>query len=218
MLCAPRVNATSRHQPWSTYAVYLTTVSHWAFVWDTLLVYFFLDMATPWQSDTRDIGLAMLIGWMFLSKFVKLLGHYIRYPADFFLLPVSIGFGYLHGLIKGYAMLSLNVVSPPSFALLPHPNFAASLTGHESDDIRRLILKLSIDCVGKPRGRRRRRCVPHETGQPKASRGPRFPTDYCVLHAVTMAGFYDAGLLFRWLLHGYSISLALAAPRSALIQ
>lgn len=56
----------------------------------------------------------MLLGWMFLSKFIKLMGHYIRYPVDFFLLPVSIMFGYLHGLIKAKAMLSLNVVSPPS--------------------------------------------------------------------------------------------------------
>lgn len=47
---------------------------------------------------------------MFMSKFIKLMGHYIRYPVDFLLLPVSIIFGYLHGLIKVYAMLSLNVV------------------------------------------------------------------------------------------------------------
>lgn len=106
------VNTAGRHQPWSTYAVYLTTVSHWALVWDTLLIYFFFDMAKTWHHESRDIGLAILAGWMFSSKFVKLLGHYIRYPGDFLLLPVSILFGYFHGFIKGYAMLSLNVVSP----------------------------------------------------------------------------------------------------------
>lgn len=47
---------------------------------------------------------------MFVSKFIKLMGHYIRYPVDFLLLPISILFGYLHGIIKAYAMLSLNVV------------------------------------------------------------------------------------------------------------
>lgn len=47
---------------------------------------------------------------MFVSKFIKLLGHYIRYPADFLLLPVSIFFGYFHGLIKLYAAFTLNVV------------------------------------------------------------------------------------------------------------
>lgn len=86
-------------------------MSHWALVWDCLLVYLYFDMAKHWQSDSREAGLAILASWMFLSKFLKLLGHYIRYPVDFLLLPVSILFGYFHGLIKGYAMLSLNVVS-----------------------------------------------------------------------------------------------------------
>jgi hypothetical protein len=48
---------------------------------------------------------------MFISKFIKLLGHYIRYPVDILLLPVSILFGYFHGGIKMYAVLTLNVVS-----------------------------------------------------------------------------------------------------------
>lgn len=56
------------------------------------------------------MGFILLMGWMFVTKFIKLLGHYIRYPVDFLLLPISILFGYLHGLIKVYAMLSLNVV------------------------------------------------------------------------------------------------------------
>ena len=55
-----------------------------------------------------------------MSKFIKLLGHYIRYPVDFILLPISIIFGYLHGLIKAKAMLSLNVVSLPVFQSLQH--------------------------------------------------------------------------------------------------
>ncbi len=48
---------------------------------------------------------------MLISKFIKLLGHYIRYPIDFLFLPLSILFGYFHGFIKLYAMLTLNVVS-----------------------------------------------------------------------------------------------------------
>jgi hypothetical protein len=48
---------------------------------------------------------------MFISKFIKLLGHYVRYPVDILLLPVSILFGYFHGGIKMYAVLTLNVVS-----------------------------------------------------------------------------------------------------------
>lgn len=61
---------------------------------------------------------------MFVSKFIKLLGHYIRYPADLVLLPVSILFGYFHGLIKLYAACTLNVVSVPPCQAAPcssHP-------------------------------------------------------------------------------------------------
>lgn len=115
------VDGASRCQPWSAYAVYLTTVSHWAVLWDCLLIYLYFDMAGSWPRESQELGFAMLVGWIFMSKFLKLLGHYIRHPIDFLLLPVSILFGYFHGLIKGYAMLSLNVVSLASFSLLRPP-------------------------------------------------------------------------------------------------
>lgn len=63
---------------------------------------------------------------MFVSKFIKLVGHYIRYPVDVLLLPVSILFGYLHGIIKIYAVLTLNVVSSKisKYTALPsHPSY-----------------------------------------------------------------------------------------------
>lgn len=74
--------------------------------------------------------------WMFVSKFIKLVGHYIRYPVDGLLLPVSILFGYLHGIIKIYAVLTLNVVSskihsppfPPSTFLLQRPWWFTTLS------------------------------------------------------------------------------------------
>lgn len=103
-----------RYQPWSTYAVHLTTLTHWALACDCLLVYLYLQGTTQWDQHTRTFGLVALVAWVFLSKFVKLIGHYIRYPVDFLLLPISIFFGYFHSLaIKVYAMLSLNVVSRP---------------------------------------------------------------------------------------------------------
>lgn len=54
--------------------------------------------------------MTMLYLWIFTSKWIKLLGHYLRYPVDVFLLPVSVIFGYLHGAIKMYAVMTLNVV------------------------------------------------------------------------------------------------------------
>jgi hypothetical protein len=55
--------------------------------------------------------------WIFTSKWIKLLGHYLRYPVDVLLLPVSILFGYFHGAIKMYAVMTLNVVCDLSFII-----------------------------------------------------------------------------------------------------
>ena len=108
---SPEANVDSRKQPWSTYAVYQTTLLQWAFVWDCLLLYLYHTSTVAWSYDARMLGLAILLSWMLMSKFLKLLGHYIRHPVDLLLLPVSIVFGYLHGLIKAKAMLTLDVVS-----------------------------------------------------------------------------------------------------------
>ena len=95
--------------------MHLTTLSHWAFLGDGLILYLYLRISGHWNEQLWSVGLSLLVSWMIVSKFVKLFGHYIRYPADFLLLPASIIFGYFHGLIKVYALLTLNVVS-----LTPH--------------------------------------------------------------------------------------------------
>ena len=64
-----------------------------------------------WGEEWHAWAMEALGLWMFISKFIKLMGHYIRYPVDVLLLPVSILFGYFHGIIKIYAVLTLNVVS-----------------------------------------------------------------------------------------------------------
>lgn len=106
-------------QPWSTYAVYLTTLSPPAFIGDLALVAFCYYGTKEWSEESRMFALKSLVTWMFVSKFIKLLGHYIRYPVDFLLLPVSILFGYFHGLIKLYAAFTLNVVSTTSPCSVP---------------------------------------------------------------------------------------------------
>lgn len=58
--------------------------------------------------------------WIFTSKWIKLLGHYLRYPVDVLLLPVSVLFGYFHGAIKMYAVMTLNVVSLQSLSSFSH--------------------------------------------------------------------------------------------------
>ncbi|KAL2368120.1 hypothetical protein RJ035_002610 [Blastomyces gilchristii] len=104
-------NFLKHRQPWSTYAVYLTTLSPPAFIGDLALVVFCYYGTKEWSEESRMFALQSLVAWMFVSKFIKLLGHYIRYPVDFLLLPVSILFGYFHGLIKLYAAFTLNVTT-----------------------------------------------------------------------------------------------------------
>ncbi|QKX54999.1 uncharacterized protein TRUGW13939_02089 [Talaromyces rugulosus] len=98
-------------QPWSTYAVHLTTLSPPALLGDLLLVYLCHKATEYWDGDSHALAMRSLLAWMLFSKFVKLLGHYIRYPADFVMLPISILFGYFHGAIKIYAVLTLNVTT-----------------------------------------------------------------------------------------------------------
>ena len=105
--CSP-----TRRQPYSTYAVYLTTLSPPAFVGDSLLLWLLWKAVQDWQDPTaQKLAIYSLLAWMLMSKFSKNLGHYIRYPGDFLLLPVSIVFGWLHGLIKLYALATIHNVS-----------------------------------------------------------------------------------------------------------
>jgi len=99
----------------------LTTLSPPAFVTEGLLLLLCIQATAEWDTKSKHLAFYALLGWMLISKFVKLLGHYVRYPIDFLLLPVSIVFGYFHGFVKFYAMWTLNVVS--SLPTLPFTAF-----------------------------------------------------------------------------------------------
>lgn len=89
----------------------MTTLSPPALLGDLLLVWLCHKATGPWGDVSHSRAMTALYLWMFTSKWIKLLGHYIRYPVDVLLLPVSVLFGYFHGIIKVYAVLTLNVVS-----------------------------------------------------------------------------------------------------------
>jgi hypothetical protein len=73
-------------------------------------VFLLIKATQNWDVQSRPYALGILLLWMLVSKFVKLLGYFTRYPQDIVLLPVSILFGYFHGLIKVYAFFTLNMV------------------------------------------------------------------------------------------------------------
>lgn len=64
-----------------------------------------------WSKGDRCNAYYALAAWMAFSKFVKLITHFIRFPIDVFLWPVSVLFGWYHGIIKWHAMCTLNEVS-----------------------------------------------------------------------------------------------------------
>lgn len=111
ILFQPQLILCFSRQPWSAYAVHLTTLSPPALLGDLLLVWLCHKATVSWGDVLHDRAMTTLYLWIFSSKWIKLLGHYIRYPVDVFLMPVSILFGYFHGAIKMYAVMTLNVVS-----------------------------------------------------------------------------------------------------------
>ncbi|KAI9842075.1 MAG: hypothetical protein M1837_007500 [Sclerophora amabilis] len=100
-----------RQQPWSAYALHLATLSPPAVLGDCLLVFLCYQATRAWTSESRIAAFSLLAVWMLFSKFLKLLGHFRRYPEDIPLLPISILFGYFHGFIKVYAFFTLDVTT-----------------------------------------------------------------------------------------------------------
>lgn len=74
-------------------------------------------LASCWLATSEwDLRYRLYAFWaqfifMFaFTKFVKLMGLLLRNPSDIVFVPVSIVFGYFHGLIKLYALFTLNMV------------------------------------------------------------------------------------------------------------
>ncbi|KAK5109391.1 Type 2 glycosyltransferase [Meristemomyces frigidus] len=96
-------------QPWSTYSVLQTTITAWALPYDILIFYAWYQATASWNHEQRTALFICLAAWTFLfSKTVKLWGHFIRYPADIRYLPFYILFGYFHGFIKLWGLMTLS--------------------------------------------------------------------------------------------------------------
>ncbi|KAL5378914.1 hypothetical protein PMIN02_011082 [Paraphaeosphaeria minitans] len=106
--------------PWSMYAVFQTTITQWAFLYDcTLVALFYCAMKEAgYQAEelyaeyerTRTLLWALFLGHMVFSKTIKLVPHLLRNPGDVRFVPVSILFGYLHNLIKLYGCITVTEV------------------------------------------------------------------------------------------------------------
>ena len=110
---ATEANMFCRRHMWSTYAVFLTTITSWALPRDTLLIVLWCNITSHFELNTKIIARVVMISWIvFFCRIVKYFVHFFRYPSDLVYAPLIPIFGYYHCVfIKAWAMVSTNVVS-----------------------------------------------------------------------------------------------------------
>ncbi|KAL8297090.1 hypothetical protein RB601_003425 [Gaeumannomyces tritici] len=127
-----------RQQPWSTYALHIATFTSLAFVFDPLILASLWWGTAEWDEVSRRYAFGAMLVFFAFTKVVKLVGLFRKNPADIVFLPLSIAFGYLHGLIKLYALFTLNMTTWGSrkdgddndnLRLTPFPRRSAVLDG-----------------------------------------------------------------------------------------
>ena len=89
----------------------MATFTSLAFIGDPLILLSLWWGTSGWDVETRRNALIAELVWIFaFTKVVKLVGLWRKHPEDIIYWPVSIVFGYFHGLIKIYALITLNMV------------------------------------------------------------------------------------------------------------
>ncbi|KAL8353846.1 hypothetical protein RB601_003603 [Gaeumannomyces tritici] len=104
-------NFVTRWLPWSTYALHIATFTFLAFVFDPLILASLWWGTADWDNMNRCYAFGAMLVFFAFTKVVKLMGLFKRNPKDLMFLPLSIVFGYFHGLIKLYALFTLNVTT-----------------------------------------------------------------------------------------------------------
>ena len=110
-----RANEFHSDQPYSTYALYLSSFNPPAALMDFLLswlLYRAVETAGPESGfPTMQTAFVVFLSWLLFSKVVKFIPYFRQYPSDLKFVPVLVGFGYFHGLIYLYTLLTLHKVS-----------------------------------------------------------------------------------------------------------
>lgn len=113
----------TRRHPWSTYAVFQTTITAGA-IYD-LLLFLTLGLALAdkeWSQHWALIMIGFTTFWIF-TKVSKVSGHYLRYPADLCYVPLQVAFGIFHTFyIKIPAFCTMNEVSSSHSWFCSHLN------------------------------------------------------------------------------------------------
>lgn len=99
-----------RQQKWCTYALHLATFTSLSFAFDPFIIFCTVKAAQDLPGKWPQSLLIAQLLFMALIKVIKLIGLFVREPFDIIFLPVSVIFGYFHGLIKLYAFFTLRMV------------------------------------------------------------------------------------------------------------
>lgn len=112
-----------RDQPWCCYALYLSFLNPPAFFYDSLLGYTLYKSILSTPADqlimAPSTAFATFLLWLLFSKTVKLWPHFYRHPNQIKFIPVLVLFGYFHGLLKLYCLLTLHQVSASTCIHIP---------------------------------------------------------------------------------------------------
>ncbi len=96
--------------------MHFATFTSLAFAIDPLLLASCWWATANWDMHQRQYAFWAQFAFMFaFTKVVKLVGLFRRNPSDIVYLPLSIVYGYFHGLIKLYALFTLNMVCNCTF-------------------------------------------------------------------------------------------------------
>jgi hypothetical protein len=102
-----------RRHPWSTFAVFQTTVTSWSLAYDVVLSWLWWHVTADLRPERRLIARVLVYLWIFLlCRLIKYTEHFRRFPSDLVYVPLIPLFGYYHSIwIKMHAMLTLQATT-----------------------------------------------------------------------------------------------------------
>ncbi|PMD55484.1 glycosyltransferase family 2 protein [Hyaloscypha bicolor E] len=96
-----------RRTPWTIWITYIPSLFNLALFWDRGILYTLTKTNFYSESRNRILLLLCFRGWIYLTKLVKLIPYFWRYPTDFFLffflIPAYLLFAYYYSILKLWA-------------------------------------------------------------------------------------------------------------------
>ncbi|KAI5459165.1 nucleotide-diphospho-sugar transferase [Mariannaea sp. PMI_226] len=88
-----------RRYPWSNFMVYWVGLVNFALFWDTAMI-----VSLVLSKDAGPRCVYYLLTWVFFTKMIKIIPHFLRFPSDILLALHQVTFAYVHSLIKLWAL------------------------------------------------------------------------------------------------------------------